>query len=110
MDKGPEIRVMKHFRADGLGVYIDWYRGPDNILTVKESLNFVKREEYESTDPICKLSKTAAQQLMDDLWACGLRPSEGQGSAGQLAAVQDHLRDMRIIVGSKLHIQELKGN
>ena len=32
-----------------------------------------------------------AQSLMDQLWSCGLRPSEGSGSAGALAATQRHL-------------------
>jgi hypothetical protein len=43
-------------------------------------------------------SSEVAQQLMDDLWRCGLRPSEGTGSAGALAAVKYHLEDMRKIV------------
>jgi len=47
-----------------------------------------------------------AQVLMDDLWECGIRPSEGQGSAGQLKAVQDHLTDMRKITFHKLNIEE----
>lgn len=39
-----------------------------------------------------------AQQLMNDLWRCGMRPTEGKGSAGQLTAVQYHLEDMRRLV------------
>lgn len=39
-----------------------------------------------------------AQQLMDDLWRCGLRPTEGKGSAGQLTATEYHLEDMRKLV------------
>ena len=41
------------------------------------------------------LSYTAAQELMDSLWECGLRPSEGSGSAGSLLATQNHLKDMQ---------------
>lgn len=44
------------------------------------------------------LSHTEAQFLMDELWNCGLRPSEGSGSAGALAATQKHLDDMRKLV------------
>lgn len=44
------------------------------------------------------LSPTQAQILMDSLWDCGLRPSEGSGSAGALKAVQNHLEDMRTLV------------
>jgi len=38
-----------------------------------------------------------AQDLMDKLWASGIRPAEARGSAGQLAAVEKHLADMRAI-------------
>lgn len=33
-----------------------------------------------------------AQLLMDDLWRCGIRPSEGAGSAGHAAATERHLK------------------
>ena len=38
-----------------------------------------------------------AQVLMDSLWECGLRPSQGAGSAGAMDATQKHLEDMRLI-------------
>ena len=44
------------------------------------------------------LDKHNAQILMNDLWDCGLRPSEGSGSAGAMAAVKYHLEDMRKLV------------
>ena len=59
----------------------------DFIVTTAENGAYV--------DPSFSLSLTDAQQLMDDLWNCGLRPSEGSGSAGALAATQKHLDDMR---------------
>jgi hypothetical protein len=50
------------------------------------------------------LNDGAAQLLMDRLWECGLRPTEGSGSAGSLSATQKHLEDMRTLVfnGPKL--------
>jgi hypothetical protein len=45
--------------------------------------------------PLFTLAPTEAQGLMDQLWQCGLRPSEGSGSAGSLAATERHLEDMR---------------
>ncbi|MDX9893873.1 MAG: hypothetical protein RBS34_00405 [Desulfofustis sp.] len=48
--------------------------------------------------PMLWLEIQQAQQLMDELWQCGLRPSEGTGSAGSLAATERHLKDMRGIV------------
>lgn len=47
--------------------------------------------------PFLSLSRTDAQTLMDELWRCGLRPSEGSGSAGAMAATQLHLKDMQTI-------------
>lgn len=40
----------------------------------------------------------------DELWRCGLRPTEGTGSAGSLAATQAHLKDMKAIAFSRLKI------
>jgi hypothetical protein len=41
---------------------------------------------------------TDVQQLMDELWKAGFRPStEHHGTIGQLAATEKHLMDMRAI-------------
>lgn len=50
------------------------------------------------TEPFMRVDMNAAQQLMDELWHCGLRPTEGTGSAGSLAATERHLEDMRRLV------------
>lgn len=52
----------------------------------------------EMTDPSFTVEDDEAQQLMDELWRCGLRPTEGSGSAGSLAATERHLEDMRRLV------------
>lgn len=44
-----------------------------------------------------RLQETAAQVLMDTLWNCGIRPTEGAGTAGAMAAAQAHLQDLRSI-------------
>lgn len=57
-------------------------------------------EEAVSTDavvPITRLRLAQGQQLMDELWRVGLRPAEGSGSAGSLAATERHLKDMQRI-------------
>lgn len=48
-----------------------------------------------------EIEPEVAQVLMDDLWRCGLRPTEGSGSAGALAATERHLEDMRTLVFEK---------
>lgn len=49
-------------------------------------------------DPALTLEPEQAQALMDELWRTGLRPTEGSGSAGSLAATERHLADMRALV------------
>lgn len=54
--------------------------------------------EGAAAQPTVSLTLDAAQELMDDLWRAGLRPSEGSGSAGSLRATEYHLEDMRRLV------------
>ncbi len=49
-------------------------------------------------DPSLKLRKPEAQALIDALWGAGVRPSSGEGNAGQLGATEKHLEDMRRLV------------
>jgi len=48
--------------------------------------------------PLLTINPSDAQNLMDELWRAGIRTTEGAGSVGQLAAVNDHLQDMRRLV------------
>lgn len=64
---------------------------------VAQPTSFSKREEGEHTEPMTSLTPHVAQSLMDELWRCGLRPTEGAGSAGSLAATERHLKDMQTI-------------
>lgn len=58
-------------------------------------------------EPFAELDTTAAQRLMDELWSCGIRPTEGRGSAGSLAATERHLDDMRrIAFGALMEISD----
>jgi hypothetical protein len=69
-----------------------------------EPLTFKVRDEGAFIQPALRIGRDEAQVLMDDLWFAGLRPTEGTGSAGALAAVQSHLQDMRKIAFKKLGI------
>ena len=50
------------------------------------------------------LSNDAAQTLIDDLWAAGLRPTEGTGSAGAMKATENHLADLRTVLFHTMNI------
>lgn len=68
-------------------------------------LQFIEIPEGAQVNPTFCLHGPEAQELMDMLWNCGLRPTQGQSSAGQLDAVERHLADMRAIAFNKLEIE-----
>jgi hypothetical protein len=100
--------VLLHpFAGDGIEFYIhgDYLHEGGHPVVAREL-------EFEVMEPLTRmlrgqfwLSMRESQALMDNLWRCGLRPSEGTGSAGALAAVQKHLEDMRKIVAKKLGVE-----
>jgi hypothetical protein len=91
-----EIYIEKPMFADGFNIHLQtvdhglhkiFRAGHLSMIEVPEGVGFA--------DPAFRLSTQQAQHLMDQLWNCGLRPSEGSGSAGALAATQNHLKDMQ---------------
>lgn len=69
-------------------------------------VSMIAQPPMAAVRPFMTVGLDVAQQLMDELWRCGLRPTEGTGSAGGLAATERHLADMRALVahhvGAKL--------
>ena len=89
-----EVRCMRQPWRDGVEVAI-LDRGHKTFVAAP--LTMVEIEEGAFMEPALSLTNQAAQGLMDELWRCGLRPSEGSGSAGSLAATERHLKDMQTI-------------
>jgi hypothetical protein len=54
--------------------------------------------------PAMHLHTRQSQQLMDELWSAGVRPTEGHGSTGQIGATVKHLDDMRTIVNKIMEV------
>jgi len=85
---------------------MSWWAGIEFLLSQRGDGRFYvgkpvvmeAQEPAVASDPTFRLDMEQAQTLMDDLWNCGLRPTEGAGSAGALAATQRHLDDMRRLV------------
>ena len=71
--------------------------------SVATKIEFVEHDPGSIIEPFMRLTQEDAQMLMDSMYAAGLRPSAAAGSAGQLAATQYHLEDMRkLVLGDKL--------
>jgi len=74
----------------------------------QNKLKFISKITFEETKvekpsgqmmpSIVNLPLEHAQYIMDELYKIGIRPTKGQGSIGQLEAVQYHLEDMRKLV------------
>jgi len=69
---------------------------------VSRPMVFESTEDTEYAAPAISMSSKMAQDLMDELWRAGLRPADGTGSSGQLAATERHLDDMRAIAAHKI--------
>lgn len=94
-----DIRCQREPWRDGIEVAVFQKREFGMMVAEPLTLRELKDGEYLN-EPTMRLRNEEAQQLMDELWRCGLRPSEGTGSAGSLAATEKHLADMqRIAMG-----------
>lgn len=99
MNFDKQLRAMAHYVDDFNSVIrVNFWRisGDKREVLRGDSFDLIDPYVYTLDDShgVC-IDKTAAQGLMDSLWECGIRPTEGQGSAGQLAAQALHLKDMR---------------
>ena len=56
--------------------------------------------------PAFELLDESGQELIDALWAIGLRPTQGRQSEGVTAAQGRHLEDMRAIAFGKLDVEK----
>jgi len=102
-----QVRVGRNIAWNGIDVYV-FAKEPSAIddsskrWRLAESMNFVEKHPHESCGPTFRLSPIEGQSLIDELWCAGLRPTEGTGSAGSLAATQLHLKDLQEFHGRLL--------
>ena len=74
-------------------------KGERVILMHPEEVKYVEATASNAYDSLLRITREEAQQLIDELWQVGIRPTEGKGSAGALAAVEEHLKDERVNLG-----------
>lgn len=71
-------------------------------------ITFSETGPHVEARPCLSLTPDEAQALVDELWLLGVRPSEGTGSAGSLAATERHLVDMRRVAFGALKRQGIE--
>jgi hypothetical protein len=102
-----KINLRREFHTDAITVTIG-DRNERGEVYAAQPMTFKIREPGEIILPCLVLEHTDAQRFMDELWNCGLRPSEGSGSAGAMAATERHLGDMRTIAMAALRAQKVQ--
>ena len=91
-----ELMARREDWSEGISIYLR-QRTVGHGDSVAAPVTMMRREPGAIVEPMLRLEIQAAQQLMDELWQCGLRPTEGTGSAGSLKATENHLADMKRI-------------
>ena len=98
------IRAKQELWSDSIQLAV-FHLDFDGGQSVAEPLTMREIKQGETIgDPTLTLSRDEAQALMDELWNCNLRPREGTGSAGMLAATERHLADMKAIAFNLLKL------
>lgn len=97
-----EVAAERNLLARSINLYVMGRRLGQQRISVMNPPTFTTHEDEGRSlvalrEPAFTLSFESAQRLMDELWRCGIRPTE-EGTAGQVAAMQAHLQDMRRIV------------
>lgn len=107
-----EIRAERMLMRGTIDVLLMARTGNPDTSSFAPPVTFVERSagafDAYYPEPTMRLSVDEAQQLMDELWRCGLRPTEGTGSAGSLAATERHLKDMQSVAFGLLERQGVK--
>ena len=92
----PELMARREEWNTGISIYMR-QRTVGFGSVVAARVTMIPHESGTMIEPMMRLEIQQAQQLMDELWQCGLRPTEGTGSAGSLAATERHLKDMQTV-------------
>jgi hypothetical protein len=91
-----EMMARREDWSEGISIYMR-QRTVGHGASVAAPITMIRLEPGSVAEPMLRLGIQQAQQLMDELWQCGLRPTEGSGSAGSLAATERHLKDMQLV-------------
>lgn len=94
------IAAQRSFAADGVALYIiDKPPGEPKRRVSNLILELMEESTGAAStlwiDPSLILSMESAQRLMDDLYNCGIRPTDAGESVGALSATKFHLEDTR---------------
>ena len=96
-----KIRVRYNIQTDDYELFV--FGKKDGHSYCAETVILKDKKEFTPNEPAMVIdhegSETVFQDLLDDLWGMGLRPSaRADEYKAQLDSVKDHLNDMRALV------------
>jgi len=80
-------------------------------VRVARPLIFEETDPADGFEPTIRLTEAEAQDLINELWRTGLRPTHGiSDEKGALSATERHLEDMRrLVFADRVEIREATG-
>jgi hypothetical protein len=102
------LQVDKNLVTQTYNVYLVSYSPDGKTIGVVKNVEMEYMEDTKGLEinphqaPILELRAKAAQELLDELWSTGLRPSHVKAPNDQIRAMQAHIDDLRWII--KAHI------
>lgn len=111
------MKPTKYFLSEanygrGVDVHICKINHAGDMTHEAKPLDFTCLEDpnVSAGPPAFTMHKWDAQQMMDELYRIGYRPTDGKETAGQLVATERHLNDMRALVaaGNKVELPNAK--
>lgn len=92
-------RIQPSFATNGVEVYII-ETSDSGVTSVGKPIEMQARNSgvYEPCEPTFHLFNLQAQELMDQLWMAGYRPTEGSGSAGAMKQAEDHIKSLKSVL------------
>lgn len=80
--------------------------GNEGHLTAVFSENVYSANSSNNVEPCLTLTRTEAQQIMNELHRIGFRAKDGKGTQASVNATEAHLADMRRIAFGKLKMEQ----
>lgn len=101
-----QFRVQRDFSfgPDTFRVHL-YARLPDGRIAIPEAaitMRVMAAENAPLSEPVVTVGQESLQSLIDELWHLGIRPTEGHGSTGQLAATEKHLDHTALLLNQTL--------
>ncbi len=81
-------------------------KGSPGKVAVGQPIVMTEQNEAERIEPTAMVSREAAQQLMDELYMAGLRPSSEARRQDVVQSKDEHLSDLRKIAFKALKIED----